>query len=75
MRARAKISDAGAVTLPKSLRDAYGLKPGAELEIADDGHGIVLTPVKAGDTDAAGKKLTVEEFLARIPRYEGPPDH
>ena len=74
MKARAKVSDAGAVLLPKALRDAYDLKPGTELDIADDGHGIILTPVKTGgEADEAGRKLAVEEFLARIPRYEGPP--
>jgi len=71
--AKAKISDTGEVMLPKALRDAYGLKPGAEIDIADDGNRIVLTPEVVEKPRADQRKLTLEEFLAMRVQYDGPP--
>lgn len=71
--ARVRISENGSVPLPQAVRDAHGWKPGAELEIVDGGRGVVLQPVEAEQEVPARKKLTIEEFLAMRPRYEGPP--
>ncbi|WJR66411.1 AbrB/MazE/SpoVT family DNA-binding domain-containing protein [Neorhizobium sp. CSC1952] len=70
--ARAKMKD-GAIVIPKSLRDAHGLEDGAEFEIVDQGKLIVLELVEPVEKKDAPKKLTLEEFIERIPRYEGPP--
>ena len=71
--ARVRISENGSVPLPQAVRDAHGWKPGAELEIVDGGRGVVLQPVEAEPEVPANKKLTIEEFLAMRPKYEGPP--
>jgi AbrB family looped-hinge helix DNA binding protein len=72
--ARVRISENGSVPLPQAVRDAHGWKPGAELEIVDGGRGVVLRPVEAEqEVPAQKKKLTIEEFLAMRPKYEGPP--
>jgi AbrB family looped-hinge helix DNA binding protein len=71
--ARVRISENGSVPLPQAVRDAHGWKPGAELEIVDGGRGVVLQPVEAEQEVPAKKKLTIEEFLAMRPKYEGPP--
>ena len=72
--ARVRISENGSVPLPQAVRDAHGWKPGAELEIVDGGRGVVLQPVEAEQEIPAKKKtLTIEEFLAMRPKYEGPP--
>lgn len=71
--ARVRISENGSVPLPQAVRDAHGWKPGAELEIVDGGRGVVLQPVEAEQEVPAKKTLTIEEFLAMRPKYEGPP--
>ncbi|MFK0330108.1 AbrB/MazE/SpoVT family DNA-binding domain-containing protein [Rhizobium sp. NPDC090275] len=71
--ARVRISENGSVPLPQAVRDAHGWKPGAELEIVDGGRGVVLQPVEAEQEVLAKKKLTIDEFLAMRPKYEGPP--
>jgi len=69
--ATAKMSKTGAVILPKAVRDAHDLEPGAEFEVIDGGSDITLRLVE-GLPEVPKKKLTVEEFLAmRIP-YSGP---
>ena len=35
-----KIGERGQVTIPKDLRDRYGLLPNAEVDFVDDGQGI-----------------------------------
>lgn len=72
--ARVRISENGSVPLPQAVRDAHGWKPGAELEIVDGGRGVVLQPVDSNEADEAlSTKLAFHEFLAQIPRYDGPP--
>ncbi|MBO9194637.1 AbrB/MazE/SpoVT family DNA-binding domain-containing protein [Rhizobium sp. 16-449-1b] len=71
--ARVRISENGSVPLPQAVRDAHGWKPGAELEIVDGGRGVVLQPVEAEQEVPAKKTLTIEEFLAMRPKYDGPP--
>jgi AbrB family looped-hinge helix DNA binding protein len=41
-----KIDRAGRVVLPKPVRDRYGLKAGANLEIQETAEGVVLKPVQ-----------------------------
>lgn len=70
--ARVRMKD-GAVTIPQSVREAHGLEDGAEFEVIDGGLEIRLRMVEITITDKpAAKKLTAQEFLDSIPRYEGP---
>jgi AbrB family looped-hinge helix DNA binding protein len=72
--ATAKMSKTGAVILPKAVRDAHGLEAGAEFEIIDGGREITLRPVDVAKPEMPwARKQTIDEFLASIPRYEGPP--
>jgi bifunctional DNA-binding transcriptional regulator/antitoxin component of YhaV-PrlF toxin-antitoxin module len=70
--ARVRMSKNGDVQLPQAVRDAHGLQPGAEFDIIDAGKGITLLPVETQQGDPQ-KKLTLEEFLAMRPTYDGPP--
>lgn len=36
------VSEKGQVTIPKSLRDAFGIRPGDRLEFTQDGDGIKI---------------------------------
>lgn len=69
---RTKMSKAGAVVLPKAVRDAHGFSEGTEFEVIDGGREIMLRPVEV-KAEAPKKTLTVEEFLAMRPVYKGPP--
>jgi len=71
---RAKMSDNGRITftLPKSVRDAHGFEAGTEFEVTEHDNVITLEPVKQ-EPRLAEKKLTIDEFLSLIPRYDGPP--
>ncbi len=58
-----------------ALRDAYGLKEGAELEVTDSGGEISLKPVLDSRRDAPSRRsLTSEEVLSvrSFPKYQGP---
>ena len=77
-----KVSETGSVQIPKAIRDAQGLSAGTELEVIERDGEIVLrgrmaaTLAKA-EAEARRKALyppiTVEEFLERLPKYDGPP--
>ncbi|NIM93396.1 MAG: AbrB/MazE/SpoVT family DNA-binding domain-containing protein, partial [Anaerolineales bacterium] len=57
-----KLAQRGVVTLPKSLRDAYGLKTGDLLTILDLGGVFVLSP-RSSEIDALADRIkkTLEE--------------
>lgn len=44
-----RLTSKGQVTVPKSLRDKYGLQPSSAVEFVDDGRGIRIRPL-AGQT-------------------------
>ena len=69
--ARTRMSSKGQIVLPKAVRDAHGFGEGTEFEVIDGGKEIVLKPV---EKPAAGRKLTVEEFLDGLPRLRLPVD-
>ena len=68
MTAQTKMSAKGQVVIPKELRDALDWPPGTQLEVERLGGAVTLRP-------AAKKRggLTLDEFIARRPKYEGPP--
>jgi AbrB family looped-hinge helix DNA binding protein len=41
-----KIDNAGRIVLPKPVRDRLGLRAGSDLELAESGEGILLTPAR-----------------------------
>ncbi len=83
--ARTRMNAKGQIMLPKALRDAHGFKAGAEFEVIDSGGEVRLkvlggqggafdpTDEKASMTERKGGTLTLEEFRAMVPVYNGPP--
>jgi AbrB family looped-hinge helix DNA binding protein len=67
MTAHTKVSAKGQVVIPKSVRDELDWPAGTRLRVEKVGGAITLRPVR----DRPGS-LTVEEFVARRPKYEGP---
>lgn len=70
--ARTRMSDKGEIVLPQSVRDAHGFAAGAEFEVIAGDREITLRLIETAP-ETLRKKLTVEEFVERIPRYDGPP--
>jgi AbrB family looped-hinge helix DNA binding protein len=68
MTAQTKMSGKGQVVIPKDLRDRLNWAPGTEIEIEESLDGVILRPKRS-----RRKRLTMEEFVARRPKYEGPP--
>jgi len=44
------VSDQGQPTIPKEIRDKYGIKPGDEIVWRDTDNGVVVEQVFGGDT-------------------------
>ncbi len=71
MELTAKLSSKGQIVLPKAVRDANGWTAGTELEVINRGSEVVLRPKSR--RDERFPPISLEEFFARIPKYEGPP--
>lgn len=54
-----KISQRGVITLPKALRDRYGLEPGNHLTLTDM-DGVLLLCPRASEIDSAANRITDE---------------
>ena len=76
MNSVTKMSVEGAVVIPLEVRERLHLEAGAEFEVSEKAGQVVFKPRLP-----AGKKpkrrffptINREEFLARLPKYEGPP--
>ncbi|MDQ8756731.1 AbrB/MazE/SpoVT family DNA-binding domain-containing protein [Sphingosinicella sp. LHD-64] len=68
MNAQTKMSAKGQIVIPKELRERLDWATGTELEIEESAGGLIL---RAARKDR--KRLSLEEFRARRPKYEGPP--
>ncbi len=68
MTAHTKISAKGQVVIPKALRDRLQWAEGDELEVVEAAGGALLRR-----KEAPRKRITVQEFMDRMPPYEGPP--
>ena len=68
MNAQTKLSAKGQVVIPKEVRDRLQWKEGAALEVVERADGVLLRP-----PPAKRERITIEEFMRRIPPYEGPP--
>ncbi len=67
-----KVSETGSVELPKSMREANGWTVGTELELEERGREVVLRPKTKSRREELFPPITIEEFLRRVPKYEGP---
>ncbi|HHB90702.1 MAG TPA: AbrB/MazE/SpoVT family DNA-binding domain-containing protein [Anaerolineae bacterium] len=54
-----QISQRGVITIPKSLREAYGLRPGDTLTLIDLGGVFVLNPHRS-EIDALADKIKAQ---------------
>jgi AbrB family looped-hinge helix DNA binding protein len=52
-----QIAQRGGVTLPKSIREAYGLQPGDVLTLLDLGGVLLLSP-RRSEIDALAERIT-----------------
>jgi bifunctional DNA-binding transcriptional regulator/antitoxin component of YhaV-PrlF toxin-antitoxin module len=68
-----KANRQGELVLSRELLEAHGIPEGAEVEISGGRKEIVLRLVESNAPSVAAQTLSVEEFLARIPKYSGPP--
>ena len=55
---RTTIDQAGRIVIPKSVRDAVGLRPG-EVEVVIDGNAIRLEPLEVGDLEEKEGRLVI----------------
>jgi bifunctional DNA-binding transcriptional regulator/antitoxin component of YhaV-PrlF toxin-antitoxin module len=65
--AKVKISPDDVVALPKAVLEAHGIAEGDDVEVTGGRKEVRLTVAEPK------RKLTVKEFLAMRPRYNGPP--
>jgi AbrB family looped-hinge helix DNA binding protein len=56
---RLQVAQRGLITLPKALRQAYGIRPGDELTLLDLGGVFLLTP-KSSQVDALADRIAAE---------------
>jgi bifunctional DNA-binding transcriptional regulator/antitoxin component of YhaV-PrlF toxin-antitoxin module len=69
--AKVKISPDDVVALPRAVLEAHGIAEGDDVEVTGGRKEVRLTV--ASSATEPKRKLTVEEFLAMRPRYNGPP--
>lgn len=67
MTRHTKVSAKGQVVIPKSVREELDWPPGTRLEVEKVGGAVTLRPAAP-----PRRKLTLDEFIARRPVYEGP---
>jgi bifunctional DNA-binding transcriptional regulator/antitoxin component of YhaV-PrlF toxin-antitoxin module len=69
-----RLAQRGVLTLPKELRESYGLKPGDDLTLLDLGGAFLLTPIRT-EIDALADRVrdqllaegeTLESMLATL---------
>jgi AbrB family looped-hinge helix DNA binding protein len=56
---RLQVAQRGLITIPKALREAYGIQPGDELTLLDLGGVFVLTP-QPSQVDALANQIAAE---------------
>jgi len=52
-----RVAQRGVVTLPKSIREAYGLQPGDTLTLLDLGGALLLSP-RRSEVDTLADRIT-----------------
>jgi len=68
---KARVAERGQVTIPKTLRERLGVKPGTVLEFSEE-HGRLIA-VKSGSVDPVsevygclGKRINTDTVMARL---------
>ena len=69
-----RITERGQVTIPKALRERYGITPAVELELLEKVEGILIvkkaevSPLRrfVGKASAKGLPRTTDEFIRRV---------
>jgi AbrB family looped-hinge helix DNA binding protein len=67
MTEHSRIGPNGEVIIPSELRERLNWTPGMEIEFGASSGGVVVRP-KAKPREG----ISVEEFVSRRPKYEGP---
>ena len=72
-----KISKRGQITVPKHLRESFGMNPGTEVEIFPTEEGLMVRKVSSAihpvdrvagilDEDEFGKDVSVDDYIEEI---------
>ena len=61
-----KLSQKGWVVIPASLREKYGLKPGANLQVVDYGGVLAIVPALKDPVKQGAGILKCEDSLAKV---------
>jgi AbrB family looped-hinge helix DNA binding protein len=67
MNAMARLSEAGEVMIPATVRAAHGWHAGTRLELIDGPDGVLLRSAVA----TSRQRLSFAEFRAAVPAHEG----
>jgi AbrB family looped-hinge helix DNA binding protein len=67
MTIQTRVSAKGQVVIPKSVRDELDWPVGTPLEVVKVGGAVTLRPI-----GEKRRRLSLEEFVARRPKYDGP---
>jgi AbrB family looped-hinge helix DNA binding protein len=59
-----RVTEKGQVTIPKEIRDHFGIKPGSEVEFIASDRGALL--VKADATSPSDRRRRMEEWATRV---------
>ena len=58
----------GQITLPVKFREKYGIKPGVQVKVSDQGERITIEPLE--DPLVSGPKYSKQEVKRRLKKYE-----
>ncbi len=66
-----KITEKGQVTIPKAIRDRFGLRPGSDVRFVERNHRVVLEKNQGGDVwdkyyGYLKLKMTTNEVMRRL---------
>jgi len=67
-----RVTSKGQVTIPRDLRDSFGIGPNSEVVFGVEGGKITITPRESRQALADRERL--ERFLAALDRLEGTGD-
>ncbi|MBC7985679.1 MAG: AbrB/MazE/SpoVT family DNA-binding domain-containing protein [Sphingomonadaceae bacterium] len=68
MNAESRLSSKGQIVIPRDIREALGLRPGARMTFRRIGDQILME-----QADAARETISYDDFKRRVPAYSGPP--
>jgi len=65
-----KIGERGQVTIPKNLRERYGLQPNVDVDFVDDGNGIRVVKRSEGAKRVASIRGTIKlKYAQSVDEY------